>query len=387
VTRSPAERYLVLGLRLGRHVDGIVDSYCGPPELAAEVDAEPLADPRTLVADAEALLDELGDGWLRDQVVGARTYAGVLAGEEIAYADEVERCYGVRPTHTDEAVFAAAHAELEELLPGGGTLAERHERWRKSMRVPTEQIEPTVAAVIDAARAWTSRLVQLPDGEGVELEIVRDVPWMAFCEYLGGLRSHISVNVDLPTSGPELLVLALHETYPGHHTERVLKDELLVRGQGLIEETLVLVPAPQSIVAEGIATVAPWLVLESEGGEELASVVRDAGVELDLDHALAVQRAREPCSWAQVNAALMLYEDGAGEEEVRAYVERWGLITPDVSAHLIRFLREETSRSYILTYPAGRKLCSSFVAGDPARFRRLLTEQIRVGDLLAAQPA
>jgi hypothetical protein len=128
-------------------------------------------------------------------------------------------------------------------------------------------------------------------------------------------------------------------------------------------------------------------VLESERGEELASVVRDAGVELDLDHALAVQRAREPCSWAQVNAALMLYEDGAGEEEVRAYVERWGLITPDVSAHLIRFLREETSRSYILTYPAGRKLCSSFVAGDPARFRRLLTEQIRVGDLLAAQPA
>jgi hypothetical protein len=61
---------------------------------------------------------ELEDGWLRDQVVGLRTYAGVLAGESVSYADEVEGCYGVRPTYTDEAVFTAAHERLEELLPG-----------------------------------------------------------------------------------------------------------------------------------------------------------------------------------------------------------------------------------------------------------------------------
>ena len=71
VTQSAAERYLRLGLQLGRHVEGIVDAYYGPPELAAAVDAEPPVEPRTLVAAAEALLDELEDGWLRDQVVGA----------------------------------------------------------------------------------------------------------------------------------------------------------------------------------------------------------------------------------------------------------------------------------------------------------------------------
>src|SRR5919109_5098784 len=135
------ERYLRLGLQLGRHVDGMVDAYFGPPELAAAVDAEPPVDPRVLVSAAEALLDELEDGWLRDQVTGLRTYAGVLAGESLSYADEVEGCYGVRPSHTDEAVFAAAHEQLEELLPGDGSLAERHERWERSIRVPAERIE------------------------------------------------------------------------------------------------------------------------------------------------------------------------------------------------------------------------------------------------------
>ena len=35
MTESVAERYLRLGLQVGRHADGVVDAYFGPPELAA----------------------------------------------------------------------------------------------------------------------------------------------------------------------------------------------------------------------------------------------------------------------------------------------------------------------------------------------------------------
>jgi hypothetical protein len=387
VNQSAAERYLRLGLEVGRHVEGIVDAYYGPGEPAAAVEAAPPVEPRTLVTAAEALLDELEDCWLRDQVAGLRTYAGVLAGESRSYADEVEGCYGVRPTYTDEAVFTAAHARLEELLPGDGTLAERYERWRGATLVPSEQVERTVAAVIEEARAWTHGLVELPDGEGVALEIVRDEPWLAFCNYLGDFRSRISVNLDLPMSAVDLLQLAIHETYPGHHVERSCKEQLLVRGRGLLEETLVLVPTPQSLVSEGIAGLAPEVLLESDGGAALAAVMHDAGIELDLARALGIARAHEPCQWAQVNAALLLHEDGASEAETRAYAERWTLMTPEYAAHLIRFLTEPTSRSYILTYPSGRELCRSYVAGEPERFRRLLTEQVRIRDLLEGQDA
>lgn len=379
-----AERYLRLGLGLGRHVESIVDAYFGPPELAAAVDEEPAREPGQLAADADALLAELEDGWLRDQVFALRAYAGALAGEAASYADEVEGCYGVRPARTDEQVFAAAHEELERLLPGDGSLGDRHARWERSLVVPPELIEPTISAVIEEARRRTRDLVELPEGEGVVVEIVRDEPWLAFCEYLGGFRSRISVNVDLPLSAIELLVLAMHETYPGHHAERCCKEQLLVRGRGLLEEAIVLVPTPQSLVSEGIAGLAPFALLEAGAGDALAAVVRDAGIELDLAHAVAVQRAREPCTWAEVNAALMLHEDGRSDDEVQAYLEQWGLMSPDLAAHVIRFLREPTSRTYILTYAAGRELCRAFVGDDAGRLRRLLTEQVRVGDLRAA---
>ena len=379
------ERYLRLGLRLGRHVDGIVDAYFGPPELSAAVEAETPVDPRTLVADAEALLEELDDGWLRDQVAGLRTYAAVLAGESSSYADEVEACYGVRPKYTDEDVFVASHERLEELLPGPGSLGERKKHWEASIRVPSDQIEATIGAVIEEARAQTRSLVRLPEGEDVLVEAVRDKPWWASCDYLGGLRSRIAVNLDLPLSAFELLVLAIHETYPGHHTERCSKEHLLVRGRGQLEETLAIVPTPQTLITEGIAGLAPSILLESEGGPALVAVVHDAGLPLDLAHALAVQRASEPCRWAEVNAALLLHEDGASDADVQAYLERWGLAAPELAAHLVRFVREPTTRTYICTYAPGRELCQSYVADEPGRFHQLLTEQVRVRDLLEAR--
>ena len=78
---------------------------------------------------------------------------------------------------------------------------------------------------------------------------------------------------------------------------------------------------------------------------------------------------------------------GATEAETQAYLKRWGLMTPKFAAHMIRFFTEPTSRTYIITYPAGRELCRSYVAGEPERFHRLLTEQVRVRDLLEARNA
>jgi hypothetical protein len=381
VTGTNAERYLLLGLRLGRHVDGMVDAYYGPPELAAAVQAEPKTDPAAIAASADQLLAELEDGWLRDQVLGVRTCAAFMAGEPGSYPDEVEGCYGVRPAHTDEAEFAAAHDQLDELLPGEGPLPERYERWRNSIVVPADRVEPTAAALIDEAREWTRGVVDLPEGEDVDLAAVTDQPWLAFCAYSGGLRSQISINVDLPISAFELLHVVCHETYPGHHAERVCKDEALVRRRGRLEETIVMVPTPQSLVSEGIAELGSELLMQSDGAARFTEVLGRAGIELDLPHALAVWRAMEPCRWAEVNVALMLHEHGAGQDEAKAYLQRWGLMTPDFAAHVIRFISAPTSRTYVINYSAGRDLCRSFVNGDPARFRHLLTEQVRVSDL------
>jgi hypothetical protein len=50
----------------------------------------------------------------------------------------------------------------------------------------------------------------------------------------------------------------------------------------------------------------------------------------------------------------------------------------------VEFVTDPTWRAYVITYSAGRDLCRAYIAGDPARLRTLLTEHVRIGDLLAA---
>ncbi|HVB00131.1 MAG TPA: hypothetical protein VNE42_02570 [Acidimicrobiales bacterium] len=383
---SIEERYLRLGLQIGRHVERVVDAYFGPPELAAEVAGAPPPDPKTLVVASDGLLDELSDGWLRDQVVGLRTYAGVLAGESMSYADEATGCYGVCPKYTDETVFVAAHERLEELLSGPGSLAERYRGWEEAMVVPSAKLEETIVDTIETARRLTRDIIVLPEGERTTVDTARDVTWMAYCKYLGNMRSRISVNVDRPLSAFEVLTVATHEAYPGHHTERSCKEQFLVRDRQLLEETIVLIPTPQSLIAEGIGRMAPNLLLEGAGGTALTTVLHDAGVEFDLPHALAVRRAHEICGWAVVNVALLLDEHKFSHAEASEYLERWGLVTSVIATHLVRYLFDPTTRTYVITYLAGQALCESYVADNQTRFSRLLKEQLRVRDLLDSGP-
>ena len=379
-----AREYLELCLRLGRHVDGLVDAYYGPADISERVEAEELRAPAALVQDADSLLEEADDGWLRAQLVGLETVAHKLAGEEIPYEDEVERCYGVRPEWVPEESFEAAHRELDELLPGDGTVAERYQAWREGNQLEGDQLTTVYTKLLDDFRSRTKDLFDLPEGESVEVDYVTDEPWAAFNYYLGGHRSRIVVNTDLPFSGAELVHLAAHEGYPGHHTEHATKEELLLDRQGHLEESLQLVPTPQALLSEGIAELGGELLIDDALEEELAEVVRAAGVPYDPAEAAAVRAAREPLGYVSRNAALAIHEDGLALHEAQAYIEQWALATPKRAAHSISFITDPTWRAYIVTYTEGLRLARAWVGDDVGRFARLLTEPVRVGELRAA---
>ena len=378
------EAYVLLGLRLGRHAEGLVDAYYGPPELKAQGDAEPLAEPADLVAQGDSLIAELHDGWLRDQALGLRTCAGKLAGEEISYSDEVERCYGVRPERRGTESYAAAHERLNELLPGSGPLNERYQAWRREVTVPAELVVPLVQDAVAALRDATARLVELPEGEQLVVEGVHDEPWWAFNYYLGDLRSRVVINLDVPTTYRECVHLAGHEVYPGHHTEHALKEQLLVRGQGKIEEAIQLVPTPSALVDEGIAETGPDLLMDDELRARLVAAARRHGLDYNADLAEAIAEARRALRRVTLDGALMIHEDGASTEDAEAYIRRWALVSPEEAAHSVRFVVDPTWRTYAINYSAGRELCDAWVGGEPDRFVRLLTEQVRVGELLDA---
>ena len=329
--------------------------------------------------DGSNLLDST-EGWLHDQVVGLATVARKLAGEEISYSDEVERCYGVRPQRVPEAEFEAAHRALDSILPGSGDLAARYQAWREGDPLPRERLGPALEALSEELRRRTTEQFGLPEGEAGQLDYVSDEPWAAYNYYLGDLRSRFAVNVDVDMNAGYIGHLMAHELYPGHHTEHAWKEQRLVREQGQLEESILMIGAPQSLIAEGIAQLGAEILLD-DLDTFTAETLGPLGIRYDAALGRAVRRAREPLEFVPANAALMLHEEGASLDEARDYLVRWALVSPKRAEHIVSFINHTVWRAYVSTYTDGYRVCRDWVAGDPGKFKRLLTEQLSPADL------
>lgn len=387
-------RYLTLGLGMGRHLDGLVDAYYGPPALA---DAAREGDPRSLDAladDARQLIADLdanvepGVGvarrtWIRAQVKGLSTVARKLGGQPIGYEDEVEGCYGVRPQSVPEENLAEAHRRLDDALPGSGPIRERFIAWREAQTVAPEKLESAIGSIAEDFRERTDLAFGLPEGESVEWLLETDKPWSGFNYYLGDLRSRVAINIDLPVLSTSLGPLVAHEAYPGHHTEHSRKEVGLVRRRGHLEESIFLVGTPQCLVAEGLADLGFEALLGDDGVSVLSDLLTPLGIRYDAEIVTAIASATEVLSAVRGNVALMLHRDGTSPDDAVAAFERWGLLPRNRAEKSVQFLTDPTWRSYIFCYVEGVKLCRRFVAGDPARFERLISEPLIPADLVA----
>ncbi len=381
------ERYLLLGLRLGRHIDGLVDAYYGPPELAKRVMSEQRIPPADLAREAAALREAavtLGDPqrarWLSAQLDGLAATSERLDGRPIGYVEEIRRCYGVAPEPVTEDELAEAHRRLEELVPGTGALPARYRAWRRARELPPGDILPALETINREIRRRTQALFGLPDGEAVELELVSNQPWSGFNYYLGAMRSRIAINTDIPLHPDFLVLVAAHETYPGHHTEHAWKEALLVRDRDRLEESIFLIGTPQSLISEGIASCALG-ALGVEAEHACESLLADLGWGYDVSLSRAVREVERPLGRVWHNVALMIHGEGRGVDVARAFADRWSLDSEPEIAKRLEFILHPVWRAYIVVYSAGERLVAAWTGGDARRYRRLLTEQMTTADL------
>lgn len=389
-----AERYVRLGLALEAHLPGYVDAYYGPSAWRSEVEAggpRPVAE---LAAEADDLTRAIAaadmDAWRRDflarQVRAMMCSLAALRGETLSLADEAERLYDIAPAWTDEAIFEEAHRGLADLLPPGDSLAARMAARRKALEIPIEQVKTLLGEITAELRRRTQVRFPLPDDEAFEVHFVKDQPWGGYNWYLGGCRSRIDINTDLPLRIAHLTGLLAHEGYPGHYTELANKELRLARGRGWSEHTIALINSPSCVIAEGIATRALEVLMgEDERIAWQAELFRRAGyAHLDARREHAIDEATRGLDGIGGNAAFLLHDRGAGDDEVVAYIRRWRLATPEEARKTLAFLKAPRNRSYIFTYHYGGALLDALFAarGDrDAWFTRLLTEPVTPGQI------
>lgn len=394
-----AADYILLVLRLDQHRPGIVDAYVGPAELKARVETEQLVAPARLRDDAAALRErvaaEVGApdraAWLTVQLRAFETLAAELAGAELPYPDLVAALFDHPIRWWDEAIFAAPAAELETLVPGDGSLAERLAAWDATLTIDEGRVEAVAHWLTERFRARASALFGLPEGESLRIGLVRGQPWSGYTWYDGGRRSRVDLNLDLPIRAPELVAVVAHETYPGHHLEHAWKEAELVDRLGRLEASLLSIDTPECLLSEGLADLGrEFAVPPADEAALLAEVFAVAGLSVAADpircretaeRAARIARLRRRLGAAAINAALLRHAEGRPAEEVAAYLREVGKMSPERAAKRLEFIDHPLWRPYVFVYAEGEALLRRWLELVPeaeraVRFGRLLREQL-----------
>ncbi len=176
-----AEAYVRLVLAVGEHDADYVDAYYGPPQWRDEVTAEKLGLP-TITARAETLihrlrtldppdqeLERLRYTYLTTQLGSLAARVDMLGGRTMTFDEESRALYdAVAPANPGE-YYLSILEELDDLLPPGGSIAERFRWFQSGFVIPPDRLDAVFTRAIEECRERTLRQVDLPDGENFVL--------------------------------------------------------------------------------------------------------------------------------------------------------------------------------------------------------------------------
>ncbi|WP_306250085.1 hypothetical protein [Parvularcula sp. IMCC14364] len=367
-----ARDYVSVALAFGEFDPDYVDAYTGPEDWKESA----LSAGRTLdqlFTEAAGLSADLAlTTPPQDEVRRAKILQGnlqamiarmrMVRGETLSFNDETALIYDAVVPEIDPAIFDAALAELDEILPGDGSIAERREALQAKLEVPEDKIEEMIRVAIAECRKRTQAYYDLPEDESFTLELVRDKPWSGYNWYQGDYESLIQINLDQPFRVDRALDLGCHEGYPGHHVWNIYTERYLLKENNWIEYYVFPLFSPGAFFAEGSANYGVDVAFP---GSQKKDFERDVLYPIaDIDPALAeidsvVAEASRQLQFVTVYVARNYLDGNFTRDEAIDVLQKYRLVSRERAEQSLDFI--EKYRGYVINYSHGYNLVKAYI--------------------------
>ena len=370
-----AERYVKLMLGMDTHERGYVDAYYGDPavregvELSGVTLAELKLESEDLLSavnridmsgEEEILL--LRKQYLSKQIESVRARIDMVEGVNFTFDEEAKFIFDADPPNLPDSFFEKIIEELDELLPGEGTVSERLNRFKEDFRSQERQGDAVLQEAKSEGRKRIQNHIQLPENEKFELEYVTGKTWTGYNWYKGNSHSLIQLNRDIPLTIDRVVDVASHEGYPGHHVYNVLLENRLAKGRGWLEFTINPLYSSQSMISEGTANFGIEVAFP---GEERIRYEREvlfplAGLDSTrVEEYYKVFELTEKLDYVQNEIARGYLNGDLDREQAEEKFVRLRLFTPERAAQRVRFI--DQYRAYVINYNLGKDLVKEYI--------------------------
>ena len=394
------EDFLLLALRINKHIEGYVDFYYGSEKLRQTVDCESLTAPNTLLKDSNDLLKQLGaqvfnkerTRYIKKLLIAMRTSIETLCGVEIPFKEKFFRLYNVDLQPVDEFELKNLKEDFNEAYKGTGTLAERMKALREKRKVPEDKVYQLFKEALNITRVKTKELFGdiLPENERILIELLDDknddkAKWGYYEWYLGNFQSRLEVNPTYNMYWSAFLSSATHEGYPGHHTEFVVKEKNLYCELSQFEHSILLLKSPTLVICEGIADLAVNVLFSYREQAEISLKFCSSGTKDDSVEILTTQnRVKTKRSLLWYNLAYHALFDEWSEANLIQYGTNYEIFSLKDIKNIIKLILDPAHSTTAFLYNLGSKLIINRFGEFPSvkNFRNLLLNPILPSDLV-----
>ena len=394
------EDFLLLALRIDKHIKGYVDFYIGPEKLKKFVENESISSPNKLLNDIKTLEKNLFlQGYDKDRMrylekllLSMRTSIEILKGIEIPFRDKFLRLYDVELQPINESELFTLIEDFNEAYKGPGSLNERMKVLRESRTVPEDRVYPLFKKALHIVRTRTIELFgdTLPKEERIQIELINanndtEAKWAYYEWYLGNFCSRIEINPKYSMFWTVLLSAAAHEGYPGHHMNFVLNEQSLFQELNHFEHSILLLKSPKLVVCEGIADLAVNVLFSFREQAELSLQFCLNGTKEDNIENLVMQnkvKAKQSLIW--YNLAYHALVDEWSEKKLIQYATNFEILSQKNIKNILKLIFSPAHSTTAFLYNLGSKLIMKKYGEFPSvkNFRNLLLNPFLPSDFV-----
>lgn len=394
------ENFLLLALRIDKHIKGYVDFYYGPENLKKLVENEAMTSPHNLLSDFKTLqkdllkqgYDKKREKYLKKLILAMKTSIEDLLGIEIPFKDKFLRMYDVELQPINESELLKLVEAFNEAYTGSGSLAERLKDLRERRKVPEDRVYPLFKKALTFVKLKTKELIGdiLPREEKISIELVNDTnsieaKWAYYEWYLGNYRSRIEVNPKYNMYWSVFLSAAAHEGYPGHHMNFVLNEKRYYQELNHFEHSLLLLKSPVLVICEGIADLAINVLFSYREQAEISLKYFSNGtIEENIENLTMQNRVKAKQSLFWYNLAYHAHFDKWSEKKLIHYATNFEIFDLKEIKNIIKLIFEPAHSTTAFLYNLGNKLIISKYGEFPSvnNFRDILLNPLLPSDLV-----
>ena len=282
---------------------------------------------------------EVRRNYMQQQIGSLLTLAKWCSGQESPFREKVRNLLYVNENPLSVLERNELHLRLDRLLNKKGlegSLEEKLKKWEETQHVPSNQIESVLK---DLLLKGKERVVERMFKEIEDIEVtpvvVYEVPYSAYCDYIGG---KMYINGDLNYTYESLKHLVTHESFPGHTTHMRIRELGLNSGDIPLDAGLVITNTASSSIFEGIG----------DNGIHFIDWVDTIDDEI-------YQVYQEIKSISGLNAAHMIHAENKSDEEVSSFLREFAFGEDQWINSRLRFFKHTLRAPFIYSYWRGNE--------------------------------